>query len=46
MMSHLDIDQQTKQVYDTMAADIVKHLHYLNNRLKYLNQLNQSDVKK
>jgi len=46
MMSHLDVDHQTKQVYDTMVADIGKHLHYLNDRLKYLKQLNQSDVEK
>lgn len=43
MMSHLDVDQQTKQVYDSMVADIVKHLHYLNDRLKYLKQLNRSN---
>lgn len=46
MMSHLDVDQQTKQVYDTMVADIGKHLHYLNARLKYLKQLNQTNSQK
>lgn len=46
MMSHLDVDQQTKQVYDSMVADIGKHLHYLNDRLKYLKQLNQSNSQK
>lgn len=46
MMSHLDVDQQTKQVYDSMVADIGKHLNFLNDRLKYLKQLNQPNSQK
>ena len=41
MMSNLDVDQQAKQMYDSMVADIGKHLHYLNDRLKYLKQFEQ-----
>lgn len=41
MMSHLDIDKQTKQVYENMVSDVGKHLRFLNDRLKYLKQLNQ-----
>lgn len=46
MMSHLDVDQQTKQMYESMIADIGRHLQYLNGRLKYLKQQNPSNNQK
>ncbi len=40
MMANLDIDQQVKEQYDIMVADVGQHLTFLNSRLKYLKQLN------
>ncbi len=43
MMSHLAMDEQAKQVYSGMAHDIGRHLNYLNDRLKYLKQLDKTN---
>lgn len=43
MMSNLDVDPQTKQMYDSMVADTQKHLNFLNERLKYLKKFGRSD---
>lgn len=43
MMSNLDVDQQTKEMYDRMVADTQKHLTFLNERLKYLKKFGKSD---
>jgi hypothetical protein len=45
-MAHLDLDPETKQMYMDMVTDASKHLHTLNNRLKFLKQQNQSDNEK
>lgn len=41
-MSHLDVDQQTQQMYKNMVYDTSKHLQFLNSRLEYLKQQKQS----
>jgi hypothetical protein len=41
MMAYLDVDPMTKQMYKGMVTDTDKHLQQLDNRLKYLKQLNQ-----
>lgn len=43
MMSNLDVDPQTKEMYDNMVADSQKHLNLLNERLKYLKKLGKAD---
>jgi hypothetical protein len=45
MMSNLDVDKETKQAYENMVTEISKHLHFLNNRYKYLQQQNQQSGK-
>lgn len=39
MMGQLDIDEQIKQIYNSMMVDIGNHLAYLNNRLNHLKQM-------
>lgn len=41
LMSNIVMDQQVKQVYDSMTTDIGRHLQYLNDRLKYLKETDQ-----
>ena len=40
MMANLDVEEPAKEAYENMVADIGKHLHFLNERLKHLKQLN------
>lgn len=35
-MAHLDLEPLAKDMYDTMVADITRHLEDLNSRMQYL----------
>ncbi|MCC5911062.1 MAG: DUF1657 domain-containing protein [Clostridiaceae bacterium] len=44
LMAESTEDQQAKQTFNTMKADMDRHIEFLNNRLEYLtinNPLNQ-----
>lgn len=39
-MSNLDLDPNTKEMYENMLTDLTRHLHYLNERLNFLKENN------
>lgn len=41
MMAHSTEDQQAKQVFNKMKADIDNHMAFLSGRLEYLTQNNE-----
>ena len=41
MMEKLTEDKQAKQMFNSMKADIDKHIQFLTDRLDYLNHNNQ-----
>jgi rubrerythrin len=46
MMAQSTEDPQAKQMFNSMKADIDRHIQYLNGRLSYLNQNNDLNKKK
>ncbi|AOY77119.1 DUF1657 domain-containing protein [Clostridium formicaceticum] len=45
MMAHSTEDQQAKQMFNSMKADLEKHMEFLSGRLEYLSQNNELNKK-
>ncbi|WP_026476413.1 DUF1657 domain-containing protein [Alkaliphilus transvaalensis] len=44
VMAHSTEDQQTKQIFNNMKADIDKHMEFLSGRIEYLKQNNDLNI--
>ena len=46
LMAHSTEDNQAKEMFNIMKADVEKHIQFLNNRLEYLKQNNELNKNK